>query len=146
MHDPWYVSTAFDAIYAKAKRFWGIDINYLNGTLPLMRDHIKGVNWLTLVGKDFASLEGVRAELPGLTAEPRVAIAACRFGSVFTSGPRPDVGDQNRPDDSLLPYREVAMALKPLLLSSHPNFPGERFISQGNLVGWIRRLVDPTGW
>jgi hypothetical protein len=33
-----------------------------------------------------------------------------------------------------------------LFLQAHPDFPGERWVKNGNTVGWIRRFLDPAGW
>jgi hypothetical protein len=145
-YDPWLKEGAFDCIYAWAKRFWGVDVEDLNGTLPLMRDAIKGVNWITALGSRFASREEIRSAVGGLSSLPDVTAEYRRRGVVLVSGPRPVVGDRHRPGRDLDPYRAVAWALRPLFVRGHPDFPGERFISNGNTMGWIDRLVEPGGW
>lgn len=145
-YDTWLKEAAFDRIYAQARRFWGVDVEDLNGTLPLMKSHIKGVNWLTLVGASFASDPEIEQSMGALASAPDVAVERKRFGAVIVAGPNPVVGDQNQVDGSLDPYYAVAHALQPLFLRSHPDFPGAGFISNVNTVGWIRRFVDPDGW
>lgn len=137
---------AFDEIYAQARRFWGIDIEDLNDTLPLTKEGIKGINWITLVGREFASRNDIGDNLDGLAAVGGVTIQPKRYGTVLVAGPEPQAGDQHRVEDGLEPYYAVARALAPLFLTEHPDFPGERFIKNGNTMGWIRRFLEPDGW
>lgn len=145
-YDPWLREAAFDAIYAQARRYWGIDVEDLNDTLPLMRNSIKGVNWLTLVGRDFASTPAVAKATMRLDNAAAVTVDPRRNGLVISAGSQPVIGDQHRPDGSLDPFMAVANALEPLLLTEHPDFPGERFVKNGNTLGWIRRFVEPKAW
>jgi hypothetical protein len=88
-------------------------------------------------------IEGALAHLatvPDVIVEPR------QHGHVLIAGPEPMVGDQHRPGQTLASYYAVANALKPLFLTKHPDFSGERFIKNGNTVGWIRRFLEPDGW
>jgi Type VI immunity for VRR-NUC len=146
VYDPWLKEDAFDAIYAQARRFWGVDVEDLNGTVPLMKTGIKAVNWITLVGRDFASDAQIEATLNHLKTLPGLTVQPCRQAVMLIAGSQPVVGDQNRPDNSLDPYYAAARALERLLLADHPDFSGERFISNQNTVGWIRRFIDPKGW
>ncbi len=145
-YDPWKKAGALDVIYARTRRFWGADIEDLNDTLPLMKAAIKGVSWLTLVGRDFARRPDVAAEIEGLSAVSSVTIEERTNATLVAAGPEPVPGDQNRPDRSLDPYYAVANALKPLFLDAHPDFPSGRFVDNGNTVGWIRRFIEPAGW
>ncbi|WP_244846699.1 type VI immunity family protein [Mesorhizobium sp. L-8-3] len=146
VYEPNFLEDAFDAIYARARRFWGVDIEHMNGTLRLIRKGIKAVNWITIVGREFRSAPGVREILVRLADTPAVTVAHRTHASVFIAGPRPVPGDQHRPDSSLDPYYAIANALGPLFLDHHPDFPGDRFLTNGNTVGWIRRFIDPTAW
>jgi len=146
VYDPWLKEAALDAIYAQARRFWGVDVEDLNRTLPLMKEGIKGINWITLLGRRFASTNGLQDALGRLATIPDVAIEPRQYGSVLIAGSDPVIGDQHRPDRSLDPYYAVASALRPLFLTHHPDFSSERFIENGNTVGWIRRFIEPRGW
>ncbi|MGF9759339.1 type VI immunity family protein [Microvirga sp. 0TCS3.31] len=146
VYEPSLLEDAFEAIYARARRFWGVDIEHMNGTLPLTKMGIKGVNWITLVGRKFASTVEVSAALTNLAEVQAVTVAQRKNATVFIAGSHPMPGDQHRPDRSLDPYYAIAQALKPLFLYEHPDFPGERFVNNGNTVGWIRRFIDPAGW
>jgi hypothetical protein len=135
---------AFDEIYARAARYWGVDIEDLDASILLTRDHIKGVNWLTLLGNGFAN--GVEGELAALRGEANVHFDKLRHGIVISAGPEPVPGDRNRQDPGLAPYFRVAEALASLFPTKHPDFDGDRFPANGNTLGWVRRFIEPSGW
>jgi hypothetical protein len=145
-YDPWLMSGALDLIYAQARRFWGIEVEEIVETLPLMKQAIKSVNWITMVGCQFASEPKIRESLADLAKVPHVTIDQRKHATVLIAGPQPVQGDQHRPDHSLDPYYAVAKALEPLFLTAHPDFSSERWVKNGNTVGWIRRFLDPVGW
>lgn len=146
VYDPALLEDAFDGIYARARRYWGVDVEYMNHTLPLMKQGIKGVNWITLVGPEFAAVPDVQAALTDPARLPGVILEQRANATVLVAGPQPAAGDQHRPDPGLDPYIAVAKALAPLFLDEHPGFPGERFVTNGNTLGWIRRFIEPAGW
>lgn len=149
LYDPLLQADAMDAIYAQARRFWGVDVEDLRGTLPAMRRRIKGVNWITIVGRALdadAEPAAVERALADLAAQADVSVEQCVHAWIVVAGLAPAAGDEHRPDASLDPYRRVASALEPLLPEQHRDFPGPRFIENGNTVGWIRRWVEPSGW
>ena len=115
-------------------------------TLPLMKDGIKSVNWLTLIGPEFTSRPEIQASLAELAKEPDVVIEPRKHASLLIAGPQPVEGDQHRPDQSLAPYDAVARALEPLFIKAHPDFSSERWVKNGNSIGWIRRFINPAGW
>jgi hypothetical protein len=146
VYDSWNKPLALDHIYSLARRFWGVDVEDMNQTLPLMRGHLKTVSWLTLVGRALAQKGGV---VPGLTAVPAasgVAIESRAYGLVIRAAAQPGAGDQHESDDGLRPYYAIANAIAPLLLDSAPDFSGARFIESGQTVGWLRRFLEPDGW
>ena len=146
VYDPWYKESALDNIYAQARRFWGVDVEDMNRTLPLMKNHIKGVNWITMIGQSFIARPEIRSTLDHLMHTQNVAVEQMANATVLVAGPTPIVGDQHRVDHSLDPYYSVAEALKPLFLDMHPDFSSERFVKNSNTLGWIRRFIDPNGW
>jgi hypothetical protein len=137
---------ALDIIYGLARRYWGVDVEDLNATLPVSAEGIKAVSWLTLVGRRW--LQEVPELVPaidalntqGVTVEPHAKAV------MLVAGPQPVVGDQNRPDKSLNPLVAVAKALAPIFLTEHPDFNGGKFIDNDNTLGWVRRLIEPDGW
>jgi hypothetical protein len=145
-YNQWHKQDAFTAIYPRARRYWGIDIHDLNLTLPLMRDAIKGVGWLTMLGARFLSLPEIEGPVAALRGRDHVSLAACKHGVVIRAGLQPEAGDSNRLHPGLQPYFDVAAALKSLYVADHPDFMGEGFIQNGNTLGWIRRFIEPSGW
>ncbi|MFT3717337.1 type VI immunity family protein [Pseudorhodoferax sp.] len=136
-------NAAFDQIYAWAKRYLGVEVEDLNLTLPLMRDAIKGANWLTLVGHNlWAQLmdHPDRAhELPeGVTYE------RLQYAGLFRAGVKPVLGDRNRRDFPYL-YAVMEKVLRPLKLQHHPEFAG-RFGREQATEAWLYRLLDPARW
>jgi hypothetical protein len=145
VYDPWHKETALDQIYALARRYWGIDIEDLNRTLPLMHQSIKAVNWLTVVGRGFAAQPAVAAQIADL---PRsgVDLTQCAHATVLIAGAEPTAGDRHRSNGNLNQYIAVAQALEPLFPAAVPDFSSQRFIDNGNSLGWVRRFIEPAGW
>jgi len=144
VYHPWLKLRVFNAIYALARRYWGVDVEDLNDTLFLMKAGIKGVNWITLVPRVLSP--SVAEAINRLRKFGGIQIDIRRNAIVLVAGPQPVAGDQHRPDRALDPYYAEADALKPLYITAHPDFPGRQFINNGNTIGWIRRFVEPSGW
>jgi len=136
---------AFDLIYAKTRRYWGPDIEDMNDTLPLMKKSIKGVGWVTMLGRAFEGASSLEGNLAAPAVRDDVRLDLRKRGFVLVAGSKPIAGDQNR-REPLDPYIAIAQAFEPAIVTRHPDFPGERFIEEGNTLGWIRRFVDPDGW
>lgn len=145
-YNPWFKETALDHIYAQAKRFWGVDVEDLNVTLPLMKKGIKGINWITILGRCLFSGNDIETVLACLSKIKEVKVGQHQYGNVLMVGLHPVAGDQNWPDRTLDPYFAVAKKIETLFLTYHPDFSGELFINNGNTMGWIRRFIDPSGW
>jgi len=135
---------AFDQIYAWAKRYWGLEVEDLNRTLPVTLDGVKGANWLTLVGNDF----WLRLQQAGGGAEVQVpssvAMEVRAHARLLVAGDRPVFADRNRgefPDA----YAAVERAIQPIKVVNHPEFDG-RFREEHATGAWLHRLTEPTGW
>jgi hypothetical protein len=129
------------AVFALAARFPGFEVDDCGGTVLVAQDAIKGVNWLTLLADRFVeSLGGV----PALRAKLSAAILLHPVpgrGLIIQAGPAPAVGDVNR-GDRLPLYGEVARALQPIRLKTHPDLgPAESgsFGAKGT-AAWLRRF------
>jgi hypothetical protein len=147
-YDPWNSNQAFDAIYAAARRFWGIDIEYLAATLPAMDQFIKGTSWITMLGNTMAANDRVAHALAGLRRDRHLSIEFIDLphGSIFVAGVRPACGDRHRGVTHLEPQVALARAVGPLMIDAHVDFPGRRFAESGKTVGWFRRFIEPQGW
>lgn len=149
VYDPWLKGYAFDHIYIKARRYWGVDVEDLNATLALMSKGIKGINWITLLGNSLSNEDSesdIKKALFEISSIPGVDIEKRKNGSMLTIGVKPVIGDQNHPDVALNPYFSVAKKLKNLYVTTHPDFGGKKFIENGNTLGWIRRFLEPDDW
>lgn len=148
-YDLSFKESSLDEIYAKSRRFWGVDIEDLDGTLPLMNEGIKGINRITVLGRHFISGNSapeVKDALIRIASIPNVSIKKCHYGNVLIIGQALVDGDQHRPDKSLDPYFAIGNELKMIYIKQHPDFPSKRFIENENTLGWIRRFIDPDGW
>jgi Type VI immunity for VRR-NUC len=137
---------AFTKIYPIARRYWGIDVEDLDGTLPRMKDAIKGVNWLTLIGTGFLETDPVKQALLVSQAHQLVTVENHANGIIFRVGDSPIVGDRHRPGPDLDALMALGAALGPLIVRDHPSFSGDGFIDHGNTDGWFHRFDDPAGW
>jgi TseV toxin immunity protein TsiV len=147
VYHPWHKAVAFDHIYASARRFWCVDIEDLNASIPLMQAGIKGINWITMLGQIQNGTVGTEPTPLGLDSPSAgVLVHKERHGYVVNIGQEPTTGDINRLGPELDPYFELGGALAPLILTHHPDFEGASFVTAGNTVGWIRRFVNPPGW
>jgi hypothetical protein len=140
-YSSFFKETAFDQIYAWARRYRGIDVEDLNATLPLMLNTVKGANWLTILSHDFWNrlAEGADPVFPEGTV-----VGNMHFARILRAGQRPTLGDRNRrsfPDA----YAAVERFLSPVKVQGHPEFAG-RFRQEGATAAWLRRLVDPENW
>ncbi|MEM9458376.1 MAG: type VI immunity family protein [Myxococcota bacterium] len=143
-YDGWRKHDAFTYNYGRAKRWWGVDLEDLNGTLPQMVDRVKGAQWLTLLGSMFTA----KSELEGAFDVLNSAVEIVRHprAMVLQAGPNPSDGDQHRRDPNLDAYLEVARAIEPVTVDAHSDFAGDQFLAQGDTLGWLRRFTDPDGW
>jgi hypothetical protein len=140
--------TAYHKIARLAKRYWCVD---LQDMLLLEWDALRGissVNWLTLVGNEFAkskelNLDELDAEKRGLETHG-VFQRRGNYGVVLAAGPKPIKGDINIGED-LEPYVAVARRLRPLLLAEQLQLFGP-FIKPEIQRAWLGRFGAPRAW
>jgi len=137
---------AFSKIYPLARRYWGIDVEDLNGTLPLMKNAIKSPNWLTMIGAGLAQSEAVAKAVQLPQAHPLVKVERRANGMLLRVGDAPVVGDRHRPTPELDAMTALGTALAPLIVRDHPSFSGDGFIDHDNTNAWFHRFDDPDGW
>jgi hypothetical protein len=135
---------AFDQIYGWSKRYWGLEVEDLNRTLPVALGGAKGANWLTLIGNElWQRLEEANDRLENEVAEP-LHVYGAAFGKVIIAGERPVLADRNRgefPDA----YAMAERMIEPVKITEHPEFPG-RFEEESATMPWLRRLTHPDEW
>ncbi|WP_437994398.1 DUF3396 domain-containing protein [Sorangium sp. So ce145] len=125
-------------VYALAMRHPGLEIDYPITHSLWLRDGIKGVNWLTILGERWlAALGGASAlgQALGGTAELR----ELQGGALVMAGPHPELGDTNR---ALYPvsYGPVSRALKPIRVKTHPRVHSMGPFGKEEFEAWLARL------
>ncbi len=107
---------------------------------------LTGINWLTFIGPaHLETLGGIDAVEAAAAAAPEVTAQRVGQGLVLRAGPRPRVGDRNKPSAALDPYRAVhqlvgsALFLDEDYALSHEDFDG------GATVEWLKRFGRTTG-
>ena len=135
---------SFTQHYALARRWWGLDLEDLNLTLPWMNTAIKGAQWLTLLGHQLVHDLSLEPELNRLS--PGVTVTSRREGVVIRAGQQPIDGDQHRSVPGLDDYIEVATMLQRYTVDPPDEFIGDGFLANGNTQGWFHRFFDPSGW
>ncbi len=140
--------TAYHKIAGLAKRYWCVQ---LQEVALLGWDALRGVpsvNWLTLIGDEFArskemSSERLREIAASLKGEG-VSHRPHAHGVAIAAGPRPLKGDINLGED-LDAYVHVARLIQPLLLTEHTPLFGP-FAKPDVLGAWLGRFIDPQAW
>jgi hypothetical protein len=144
LYDGWNKYDSFTQHYALARRWWGLDLEDLNLTLPWMNTALKGAQWLTLVGHQFVNDFGLEPEFGRFSSGVRVQSKA--KGVVIRAGQEPIQGDQHTSTPGLDAYIEVATALQHCTVDPPDEFTGDGFMNNGNTQGWFHRFFDPSGW
>ena len=135
--DRFLASHFTDMVVSLAERFPGLEIDYPVSHLIWVRAGIKGVNWLTILGEGeiarFGGLDTLKAALPSTAT-----VHAYRGGLMIQASPMPQIGDRNRQVD-VDDYRKVAVALKPIRISTHSGVGGGGF-DRERFERWLARF------
>lgn len=140
--------TAHTRMAALAKRYWGVQIQDM---ASLQWDALRGipsVNWLTLIGADFAgakdvSIERLTTDVASLN-EQGVSYRAGPHGVAVATGVAPLYGDINT-GESIDTYVRVAQLAQRLLLTDHTPLFGP-FAKPEVLAAWLGRFSSPQRW
>jgi hypothetical protein len=140
--------TAYRQIAVLAKRNWGVQIQDMSA---LQWDALRGipsVNWLTLIGNEFATSKGLRVEALSADAAQVVQRGVYHrvgtYGMALAAGPKPMLGDINIGEDISV-YARVAELIRPLLLTEHTPLAGP-FGRPDVLSAWLGRFGNPQRW
>ncbi|TPI09595.1 DUF3396 domain-containing protein [Mesorhizobium sp. B4-1-3] len=138
---------AFTEIYAKARRFWGIDIDMLDLTPFRMRSELKSPCWLNALGSPFRDDPDVAARTKDLRADPDVTVFDQRHATVFVLGAEPDALDRNRLTKKVLVYQRMAEVMDGNILDVIGPLAGDGFISNaGATDAWLHRFSPASNW
>lgn len=116
-------------------RHRGVDIGIPMDTTLQVRDAIKGVNWLTVLGDGLCDRLGGRESVKGALASP-VRVYDLDAGLLLRTGDLPALGDTNR-DVPLGEYEAVNRVVRSLRLSNHRQIPG---MSMDQTEEWFARF------
>ena len=109
---------------------------------------MSSVNWLTLIGDEFA--QSLQVDLESLIADKRELEAFGVFqrrgthGVVLAAGQKPVKGDINVGED-LEPYVAVARRIDPFMLAEEPMLFGP-FAKPEVARAWLGRFGAPRAW
>ncbi len=122
----------------------GLDIsNSVTDPVALGRDGIKGVNWLTMLGPEFADRIGGASAMRQVLPKS-VTILSAGNGVILQAGPVPCWGNVNRQD--LLPdYRAVYKLVAPLqdpIVQRYTSFSLPGGDHKEKTTAWLRRFAD----
>jgi hypothetical protein len=127
-------------MHALAARYPGLDISYPSTTQFVVLKGIKGVNWLTFLGSDYAKrLGGMEALRKTFSAE--ITLHDLGGGRIaIQAGAAPQIGDVNR-QDTLPLYREVGRAVASVRATPHPRMIGPGGIPDDDSTEtWLSRF------
>jgi hypothetical protein len=139
-------SASHTAAWQLSMQHPGLDIsNPITDAIAVGRDAIKGVNWLTILGSEFADRVGgsasLRSELPN-----SVRVILVNGGVILQAGPAPRWGHVNRRD--LLPdYRAVYRIVSPLqeaIFDRYTAFSLPGGDHREKTKAWLRRFADAS--
>jgi hypothetical protein len=134
----YYESASADAAYPLLMRHPGLDFSVaqLVGRTVLRR-HIKGINWLTLLSPALAEKVGAR-KLASAEAEG-ISVVKTKHGVIVKAGDRPQIGDVNR-RDRVPAYEAAYRLLKPLMAPSYGSFPLSANDAYDKTQRWYHRF------
>ena len=138
---------AFTEIYAKVRRFWGVDLDILDLTADKMHANLQPPCWLNAIGHGFAASAGLTAELQQLSQVPGVAALEARYGTVFALGQAPSALDRNRLPAELAMYQAMDQAIRSHVLHDIGPFVGEGFSTNETATeDWLARFAATSAW
>jgi len=138
---------AFTEIYAKARRFWGIDIDMLDRTPFRMRDALKSPCWLNALGPSFRDDPRMAAGLEELRDTAEIAVFPQRFATVVVLGREPDPLDRNRLAPKTRLYQDMARVMSDRILQGMDSLPGDGFTANANSTDeWLHRFSPASSW
>jgi hypothetical protein len=140
--------TAHTRIAALAKRYWAVQILDMPTLQWEALAGLPSVNWLTLIGEEFAQSKGgdlgaIVSTVAEANAE-RIAFRRGPHGVAIAAGAEPRRGDINA-GENLDPYVAISERLQPFLMTSHPPLFGP-FARPEVMAAWLTRFSAPDRW
>ena len=131
-----------------AKRHWAVQIQDMAALQWDALRGMPGVNWLTLIGDEFAQAGGLTTDDLASAADSHTSHGVFHrrgvHGIALAAGSNPSRGDINVGDD-LSNHVRIAKLVDPLLLEGHTPLSGP-FARPEVLTAWLKRFADPQAW
>lgn len=131
--------------YELAQRFIGLDVDSMSFSAGAheLQNHIKGANWLTILGSQFIQQLGGEASLRAqLASWPNIVLSAYPGGLIIQAGEYPDLGAPE--DGAPISYVAVNHVVKPIrtteLGSLHYYLPQQNGFDKSETVSWYARF------
>lgn len=127
-------------MYALAARYPGLDISYPSTTQFVVLKGIKGANWLTFLGSEYAKRLG-GLEILRKAFGANITVHDVGGGRIaIQAGAAPQIGDVNR-QDTVPVYRDVGRLVAPVRATPHPRMIGPGGIPDDESTeNWLRRF------
>jgi hypothetical protein len=140
------VYPAYAHIAAMAKRYWAVQIQNLTALQWDALRGMPGVNWLTLIGQEFAVQNGLKLEslMSDVGKGNGVFQRGGAFGLVLAAGSKPIKGDVNV-GEGVGAYKQIAKIIAPLLLTEQASLGGP-FDRPEVTAAWLGRFQDSRSW
>lgn len=140
-------ASAFDLIYAKARRYKGIDIEDLPVTLPHMATRLKPPCWLNALGRAPVWDTALWRSLCSLPDSSGAEIHHARFGLLVRLSDRPGLFDVNRRAVPPPAYGQYDAAIAAVRLRDIGSFSGPRWAENTDATPeWLGRysVAEPA--
>lgn len=132
------------SVFITAQRFPGLEVDYPYSHILYLKEGIKGVNWLTIIGDRWLSQLGGLSKLRDQVGE-ELMFQEFPGGLIVRAGAQPQMGDL---DVGRYPdlYVRLAAALKPIRVQKLGSFhhAGSNRFDQKTTERWLARF-DPKG-
>jgi hypothetical protein len=138
---------AFTEIYAKARRFWGVDIDMLDLIPHRMRTELKSPCWLNVLGSPFRDDPDLLTRIRALRAESDISVHDQAFGTVFVLGKQPSSLDRNRLAKDVHLYQAMAKVMDGYILDGVGPLAGDGFLANADATNeWLHRFSPGSDW
>jgi hypothetical protein len=114
------LENAEDEFYRLSTRYPGIDLPDIFGSISVIGNGIKRINWLTLLGTLYSDGLGGANKLRRVLGKD-ITVHDLPMGVMIQAGPKPEVGDVNR-RQRLPKYHIVGRTLASIRAGDHPSF------------------------
>lgn len=142
---PFHNEQYWKEIRGLVTRFEGVEPDAADRTQRRAYFGLTGINWLTFVGpQHLGKLGGIEAVQAQAMAAPDVTAQRLGQGIVLRAGPRPRVGDRNKPSPALDPYRQVHRIVGPALFLDEDHAFSRKDFDGSATVEWLARFGRST--